>query len=98
VCHLEAVLGFRQAYISQQLAVLREGGIIQDRREGWNVFYRVSDDRIFEILAAAKRLLPDDRWERRLLYRLIARAPNAVRVIGHNSSSTLFFVDLYSNF
>jgi DNA-binding transcriptional ArsR family regulator len=63
VCHLEAVLGFRQAYISQQLAVLREGGIIQDRREGWNVFYRVSDDRIFEILAAAKRLLPDDRRE-----------------------------------
>jgi ArsR family transcriptional regulator len=34
VCHLEAYLGFRQSYISQQLAVMREAGIIQDRRDG----------------------------------------------------------------
>jgi DNA-binding transcriptional ArsR family regulator len=59
VCHLEAVLGYRQAYISQQLAVLREGGIIQDRREGWNIYYRVTDARIFDILAAVERLIPD---------------------------------------
>jgi ArsR family transcriptional regulator len=57
VCHLEAVLGMRQAYISQQLAVLREAGLIQDRREGWNVFYRVADPEIFEILDAAARVL-----------------------------------------
>ena len=41
VCHMEAYLGYRQAYISQQLAVLREAGLIQDRRDGWNIFYRV---------------------------------------------------------
>jgi len=57
VCHLEAVLGFRQAYISQQLAVLREGGIIQDRREGWNIFYSVRDPRIFEVIAVVENLL-----------------------------------------
>jgi DNA-binding transcriptional ArsR family regulator len=57
VCHIEAVLGYRQAYISQQLAVLREGGIIQDRREGWNIFYSVRDARIFQILAAMENLL-----------------------------------------
>ncbi len=34
VCHMEATLGYRQAYLSQQLAVLREAGIIQDRRDG----------------------------------------------------------------
>jgi DNA-binding transcriptional ArsR family regulator len=59
VCHLEAVLGFRQAYISQQLAVLREGGVIQDRREGWNIYYSVIDPRIFDVLASVDRLLPD---------------------------------------
>ena len=32
VCHLEAHLGYRQAYLSQQLKVLREVGIITDRR------------------------------------------------------------------
>lgn len=50
VCHMEAHLGYRQAYISQQLSVLRETGLIDDRRDGWNVYYRVTDPKIFEIL------------------------------------------------
>lgn len=57
VCHMEAHLGYRQAYISQQLMVLREAGLIQDRRDGWNVFYRVSEPRIFTILAAVEGLV-----------------------------------------
>lgn len=39
VCHLESRLGLRQAYLSQQLARLREAGLVEDRREGLNVFY-----------------------------------------------------------
>jgi len=50
VCHLEAHLGYRQAYISQHLAVLREAGLIQDRRDGWNIYYRVTDARIYAVL------------------------------------------------
>ena len=50
VCHIEACLGLRQAYISQQLAVLRDGGLVRDRRDGWNIFYHVVDPRIFEAL------------------------------------------------
>jgi DNA-binding transcriptional ArsR family regulator len=56
VCHLEAHLGLKQAYISQQLAVLRDAGLIQDRRDGWNIFYRVSSPKIFELLDSAARL------------------------------------------
>ena len=56
VCHMEAHLGLRQAYISQQLAVLRDAGLIQDRRDGWNVFYRVAERRIFDVLAAAEQI------------------------------------------
>lgn len=56
VCHLEAHLGYRQAYISQQLAVLREAGLVQDRRDGWNVFYRVSQPGIYTLLDAAGQL------------------------------------------
>lgn len=54
VCHLEAILGLRQATISQQLAVLRDAGIIQDRRDGWNIYYRVVNDQIFSVLDAAR--------------------------------------------
>jgi DNA-binding transcriptional ArsR family regulator len=57
VCHMEAHLGFRQAYISQQLAVLRAAGFIQDRRDGWNIFYRVTDPRIYTILDATQAVL-----------------------------------------
>jgi DNA-binding transcriptional ArsR family regulator len=56
VCHMEAHLGFRQAYISQQLSVLREAGLVQDRRDGWNIFYRVADERIYEVLNIVRRI------------------------------------------
>lgn len=57
VCHMEAYLGLRQAYISQQLAVLREAGLIQDRRDGWNVFYRVVNPDIYTVLEAAQKFV-----------------------------------------
>lgn len=57
VCHMEAVLGFRQAYLSQQLAVLRETGILQDRREGWNIYYRIVREDVLDILNAIRSTL-----------------------------------------
>ena len=57
VCHLEAKLGLRQAYISQQLAVLRENGLVQDRREGWNVYYQIVNPNVFQVMDAARHLL-----------------------------------------
>jgi len=56
VCHLEAKLSYRQAYISQQLMVLRDAGIVEDRRDGWNIFYRVVERKIFSILDTAAEL------------------------------------------
>jgi len=53
VCHMEAALGLRQAYISQQLMVLRQAGLVTDRREGWNVFYRVVKPEVYGLLDAA---------------------------------------------
>jgi len=42
VCHMEARLHQRQAYISQHLGKLREVGLVEDRREGLNVFYALA--------------------------------------------------------
>ena len=53
VCHIEAALGYRQAYISQQLSVLRDIGLVQDRRDGWNVHYRVTQPQVFALLDVA---------------------------------------------
>lgn len=46
VCHLEAFLDKPQPYVSQQLRVLREAGIIQDEKRGQNVYYRLVDAEI----------------------------------------------------
>lgn len=50
VCHLEAFLGYPQPYLSQQLAVLRSGGIISDRRDGWNVYYTLQQPHVINLL------------------------------------------------
>ena len=56
VCHLEAYLGLRQAYISQQLMILREAGLVQDRRDGWNIYYRVVRPEVYALLDQAHAL------------------------------------------
>lgn len=42
VCHLEAALGLPQSNVSRQLAVLRSAGVVEARREGSWVYYRLA--------------------------------------------------------
>jgi DNA-binding transcriptional ArsR family regulator len=56
VCHLEAALGLRQAHISQHLMVLRDAGLVTDRRDGWNMFYRVCKPEIYAVIEAANAM------------------------------------------
>jgi DNA-binding transcriptional ArsR family regulator len=56
VCHIEAVLGCRQAYISQHLMVLREAGLVEDRRDGARIFYRVIKPEVFDLVDSAVRM------------------------------------------
>lgn len=53
VCHLEASLGWRQAYISQHLMALRKADILQDRREGRYIFYSLKDASILDLVTAS---------------------------------------------
>lgn len=63
VCHLEAWSGFRQAYLSQQLKVLREAGLIEDRRAGWNVYYRIVDPMIYGIIDLLEKMTDQESLE-----------------------------------
>ena len=56
VCHLETALGWRQAYISQHLMALRKADILQDRREGRYVFYRLKDASLLDLILDSARL------------------------------------------
>jgi DNA-binding transcriptional ArsR family regulator len=64
VCHLTCILNQRQPYVSQQLATLREAGLVTDRREGTLLYYRLADEHLASLLAEGKavvRDLMDDR-------------------------------------
>lgn len=53
VCHIENALGKRQPYISQQLMVLRDAGVVESRKDGLQVYYRIHDPRVLHLLDAA---------------------------------------------
>lgn len=50
VCHIERALDKRQAYISQQLMALRDAGLVEFRKDGLQVYYRLADNRLIELL------------------------------------------------
>jgi len=56
VCHLEAVLDLRQAYISQQLMELREAGLLDTRRDGRFIFYRLTETILLDLLIEIGKL------------------------------------------
>ncbi|MEY2758549.1 MAG: hypothetical protein RIR33_2327 [Pseudomonadota bacterium] len=52
---LQEPLGLSQSALSQHLAVLREAGVVETRREAQTIYYRIADPaavRIIETLAA----------------------------------------------
>ncbi len=57
VCHLEAALGYRQAYISQHLMALREANLLETRREGRFIYYHLADQRLLGMLRLAGEIL-----------------------------------------
>ncbi len=57
VCHLTTVLKQRQPYVSQQLMILREAGLVLDRKEGVIVYYRLADQRLVALMESAREML-----------------------------------------
>ena len=56
VGELEAHLDIRQPTLSQQLGVLRNEGVVETRREGKRIYYRVADPALLEVLHLLYRL------------------------------------------
>ena len=50
VCHLEAILGLRQARISQHLMALRKAGIVTTNREGRHIYYQLENPKILDVI------------------------------------------------
>lgn len=57
VGELQADLRLDSSGTSQHLGVLRRQGVLESRREGTSVYYRVRDPRVFELLEVARAIL-----------------------------------------
>ncbi len=56
VNELQAQLAMEPPGVSQQLAILRSKNIVEARKDGTNVYYRVRDPQVFELLDVARRI------------------------------------------
>lgn len=56
VCHLVSLFDRPQPYISQQLAALKDAGLVTDRRVAQRVYYRSADPRIADLLRSSRAL------------------------------------------
>ena len=57
-------VGTSQSNISQHLAILREKGVLQTRKDANRVFYRVADQRILQLISMMREVfcgVPSDK-------------------------------------
>jgi ArsR family transcriptional regulator len=54
---LQAELSLDSSSTSQHLAALRQQGVLDSRRAGTSVYYRIRDPRVTQLLAVAKQIL-----------------------------------------
>ncbi len=66
---LQAELALDSGGTSQHLAALRRIGVVRSRREGTSVYYRVEDERVFDLLAAGRDIITRRLAEQQSLLR-----------------------------
>jgi len=70
---LQASLEMDSSGTSQHLGALRHQGIVESRREGTSVLYRVKDPRTFQLLETAREILSGHFEEAQVILGELAR-------------------------
>lgn len=79
VGYLQAALDLDSGGTSQHLTTMRRQGILESRKAGTNVYYRVKDPRTFQLLAVAREILTTQLEESRTLLGDLAATPTTAR-------------------
>jgi len=66
---LRAELALDSGGTSQHLSALRRIGLVESRREGTSVFYRVDDDHVFALLEAGRAIITRQLAEQQAILR-----------------------------
>ncbi len=79
---LQVELGIDSSGASQHLAAMRRQGLLESRREGTSVYYRVRDPRTFQLLETARQLISSHLQEAHALLGDLGDPPQASRKVG----------------
>lgn len=76
VCHVETALGLSQPNCSRQLGILKSAGVVDSRREGTWVYYRITDEHTEAVEAVLEVLTKTFMAERALRADLVRLKKN----------------------
>ncbi len=74
VGELVGILGISAANVSQHLAVMRQKGILAKRREGVNIYYRVSNSKVTQACNLMKEVLIEQLQEGQRIVKRMEKA------------------------
>jgi ArsR family transcriptional regulator len=64
VGELVEILGVPKANVSQHLAVMRHKGILNSRRDGVNIYYRIANPKVVEACGLMREVLTEQMQEK----------------------------------
>lgn len=73
VTELVDILGVPKANVSQHLAVMRHKGILETRREGVNIFYRVANPKVIQACILMREVLTEQMQEKSKLIDIVSQ-------------------------
>jgi ArsR family transcriptional regulator, virulence genes transcriptional regulator len=73
VGELVEILGVPKANVSQHLAVMRLKGILQSRRDGVSIYYRIANHKVIQACMLMREVLTEQMKERSKLIDIIDR-------------------------
>lgn len=72
---LQAAMELDSSGMSQHLSVMRRAGLLDSRKDGTSVYYRVKDPRTFQLLEVARQILTGQLEETQALLDDLAAPP-----------------------
>lgn len=60
VCKIYPALGLEQSNLSKHLRILTDAGVLEFRKQGNSIFYKIKDPKILDIIKLAEKIVSDD--------------------------------------
>jgi ArsR family transcriptional regulator len=67
VCEIFPAINHEQANVSKHLSILKQAGILESRKDGLRIIYRIKNQEVLELLKGVSKMLKNHVREQRKL-------------------------------